>query len=61
MGQVAQQGASYFVLIFKYYWADQIKKNVVGETCSTHGRGDESVQGSGGKVRKKDTTQKTKV
>jgi hypothetical protein len=59
MEQVAKQGASYFVLIFKYYWADQIKKNVVGETCITRGRGAGSVQGSGGKVRKKDTTHKT--
>jgi hypothetical protein len=25
----------------KYYWADQIKKNEVGGTCGTHGRGEE--------------------
>jgi hypothetical protein len=48
--EVAQCGALYFLLIHKYYYADQIKENEVGGTCSTHGRGVESVQGSGGKA-----------
>jgi hypothetical protein len=39
MEEVAQWGASYFVLLPKYYWADQIKENEVGGTCGTHGRG----------------------
>jgi hypothetical protein len=31
----------------------------VGETCGTHGRGEETVQGFGGKARRKETTWKT--
>jgi hypothetical protein len=38
MEKVAQLGASYFVLISKYYQEDQIKANEVGETCGMHGR-----------------------
>jgi hypothetical protein len=52
---------SYFVLIPKYYLADQIKENVVGGACSTHGRGEECVQVFGGKARRKETTLKTKA
>jgi hypothetical protein len=40
---------------------DQIKENEVGETCGTHGRGEECVQGVDGKARRKETTWKTKV
>jgi hypothetical protein len=31
----------------------------VGGACGTHGRGEESVQGFGGKARRKETTRKT--
>jgi hypothetical protein len=36
----------------------QIKseENEVGGSCGTHGRGEENVQGSGGKARRKETT-----
>jgi hypothetical protein len=40
---------------------DQIKKNEVGGACGTHGRGQKSVQGFGGKARWKKTTWKTKL
>jgi hypothetical protein len=33
----------------------------VGGACSTHGRGEKSVQGFGGKARGKETTWKTKA
>jgi hypothetical protein len=39
----------------------QVKTNKVGGACSTHGRGDKSVQRFGGKARRKETTWKTKV
>jgi hypothetical protein len=39
----------------------QVKANEVGGECSTHGRGEKSVQGSGGKARRKETTGKTKA
>jgi hypothetical protein len=32
----------------------------VGGTCGTHGRGEEIVQGFGGKARRRETTVKTK-
>jgi hypothetical protein len=37
----AQWGASHFVLIPKYYYADQSKENEVGGTCGKRGRGEE--------------------
>jgi hypothetical protein len=39
----------------------QVKANEVGGACGTHGRGEKSVQGFGGKARRKDTTWKTKA
>jgi hypothetical protein len=42
------------ILISKYRLADQIKENEVGGTYGTHGRGDESVEGFGGKARRKE-------
>jgi hypothetical protein len=39
----------------------QVKANEVGRACSTHGRGEKSVQGFGGKARMKETTWKTKA
>jgi hypothetical protein len=39
----------------------QVKANEVGGACSMHGRGEKSVQGFGGKARRKETTGKTKV
>jgi hypothetical protein len=35
------------------YQADQVKANEVGRTCGTHERGEKSVQGFGGKARRK--------
>jgi hypothetical protein len=37
----------------------KIKENEVGGACGTHGRGEKSVQGFGGKGRRKETTWKT--
>jgi hypothetical protein len=34
----------------------QIKENVVGGTCGTHGRGEECVQSLDGKTRREETT-----
>jgi hypothetical protein len=39
----------------------QVKVNEVGEACSMHGRREKSVQGFGGKARRKKTTWKTKA
>jgi hypothetical protein len=39
----------------------QVKKNEVGGACSTHGRGEKSVQGVGWKAQRKETTWKTKA
>jgi len=39
----------------------KINENEVGRTCGTHGRGEESLQGFGGKARRKETTWKTKA
>jgi hypothetical protein len=39
----------------------QVKVNEVGRACSMHGRGENSVQGFGGKARRKETTWKTKA
>jgi hypothetical protein len=40
---------------------DQIKENELGGTCGMRKRGEESVQGFGGKARRKETTWKTKA
>jgi hypothetical protein len=37
-----------------------MKENEVGGTCGTHEGGEESVQGFGGKARRKETTWNTK-
>jgi hypothetical protein len=39
----------------------QVKANEVGGACGTHVRGEKSVQGFGGKARRKETTWKTKA
>jgi hypothetical protein len=39
----------------------QVKANEVGGACGTHGRGEKSVQGFGGKARRKETIGKTKA
>jgi hypothetical protein len=41
--------------------ASQVKVNEVRGACSTHGRGEKSVQGFGGKARREETTGKTKA
>jgi hypothetical protein len=49
MEEITQRGASYFILIPKYYFADEIKENEVGEACGRHWRGEDSLQGFGRK------------
>jgi hypothetical protein len=39
----------------------QVKANEVGGACGKHGKGEKSVQGFGGKVRRKETTWKTRA
>jgi hypothetical protein len=39
----------------------QVKANEVGGACGTHGRGQQSVHGFGGKARRKEITWKTKA
>jgi hypothetical protein len=41
--------------------SSQVKANEVGGACGTHRRGEKSVQGFGGKARRKETTGKTKA
>jgi hypothetical protein len=38
-----------------------MKKNEVGGICDTHGRGEKSVKGFGGKARTKEATRKTEA
>jgi hypothetical protein len=52
---------STFFPLHLYMSADQVKANEVGEACGTHGRGKKSVQGFGGKARRKETTWNTKA
>jgi hypothetical protein len=39
----------------RYHYAGQVKANEVGGACGTHGRGEEIVQGFGGKARRIET------
>jgi hypothetical protein len=48
-------------IICTYPQTSEVKANEVGGACGTHGRGERSVQGFGGKARGKETTWKTKV
>jgi hypothetical protein len=41
--------------------SSQVKANEVGAACGTHGRGEKSLQGFGGKARRKKTTGKSKA
>jgi hypothetical protein len=41
--------------------SSQVKANEVGGTCGTHGGGEKSEQGFGGKALRKETTWKTKA
>jgi hypothetical protein len=41
--------------------SSQVKANEVGGACGTHGKGEKSVQGFGGKARGKETSWKTKA
>jgi hypothetical protein len=41
--------------------SSQVKANELGGACGKHGRGEKSVQGFGGKARRKETTWKTKA
>jgi hypothetical protein len=61
MKKAAQWEAPQFVLIPKYHLEDQIKDNEVGGACGTHGRGEKSVQGFGGKARGKETIRMTEA
>jgi hypothetical protein len=36
------------VLLMKYYWGDEIKKNVMGGECSMYGGEKRCIQGFGG-------------
>jgi hypothetical protein len=47
--------------IIRQVKSSQVKANEVGGACGTHGRGEKSVQGFGGKARRKDTTGKIKA
>jgi hypothetical protein len=46
---------------FMYRAIRQVNANEVGGACGMHGRGEKSVQGFGGKARRKETTGKTKA
>jgi hypothetical protein len=49
MGQGALKNTE---ILLKISW----KANEVGGACGTHGRGEKSVKGFGGKTRRKETT-----
>jgi hypothetical protein len=49
-----------FIFFFLYIWIE-VKANEDGGACGTHGRGEKSVQGFGGKAQSKETAWKTKV
>jgi hypothetical protein len=49
------------LIFFVFCFVTQVKANEVGGACGTHGRGEKSVQGFGGKARSKETTWKTKA
>jgi hypothetical protein len=53
--EATQWGASYFVLIPKRHQADEVKENEVGGAYGTHRKGEEVVQGFGGKARREET------
>jgi hypothetical protein len=36
------------VLLAKYYWGDQFKKDEMGGTCGRHGREEKHIQNFGG-------------
>jgi hypothetical protein len=55
-----EHGVTYFNSVkFKHWWIRQ--DNILDMACGTHGRGEKSVQGFGGKARRKETTWKTKA
>jgi hypothetical protein len=47
--------------IIRQVKSSQVKANEVSRACGTQGRGEKSVQGFGGKARRKETTGKTKA
>jgi hypothetical protein len=42
-------------MLLKYNWNDQIKEDEMDRVCSTHGGGEECIQGFDGKARRKVT------
>jgi hypothetical protein len=47
--------------IIRQVKSSQVKANEVGRACGMHGKGEKSVQGFGGKARRKETTGKNKA
>jgi hypothetical protein len=41
------------VLVIKYYWGHQIKKNEVGGACGMYGGEERCIMGLGGNMREK--------
>jgi hypothetical protein len=50
-----------YIHIIRYIYIYNEKENEVGGACSTHGSGEECVQGFDEKSRKEETTWKTKA
>lgn len=48
VGNIVYRGALLSVSLTKYHSADQMKRNLMGETCSTYGGQKKFVQGFGG-------------
>jgi hypothetical protein len=56
--RTTERAALWSVLLTKYYSGDQIKKNVMGGTCSMHGREEMCIQVLSGETGVKETAWK---
>jgi hypothetical protein len=61
---LSQDQSSHIVVSFNIYFVDKTTLEGLSQNmgaCGTHGKGEKSVQGFGGKARRKETTWKAKT